>query len=132
MIAVTVAPDPSWVAGGAMLITAIVGVFGFRLSRKAEAVKESVGGANTAIHGLEILAQQHAKEIARLEQRHETCEGENAALRQTLARMEGQIGVLDRLTTHQAAITAATTSDIAGKVVSSARRRRRATDPPVE
>lgn len=96
-------PDSSLITGAALLLTSLVGLFSYHAQRKSARNEAQIGGASTAITGLEVLAQQHALEITRIGKLHADCETSNTDLRGRISVLEGQIDVLKTITSGAAA-----------------------------
>lgn len=85
-----------YLSGLAVFITAVVGFFAYRANRTSSQNQSIVSGTDAAIKGLDILAQQHSKEIARLEANLANCLKDKEIFGQTIANLQGQIEILKK------------------------------------
>lgn len=84
-----------------MMITALLGVYTYQIKHKSDVTKGKVADAQTAIDGLATLADKHQIElgrnqadITRMDARYEDCETRRVALLERVARLDGQVTVL--------------------------------------
>lgn len=75
--------------GVSILITAVVGLLAYYS-------KSSNEGVNSAIHGLDILSQQHGAEIERLSKSLAECLEDKNKITGVLSNLQRQVNTLDK------------------------------------